>query len=80
MSEWWKPVYKEPPPAPKEYLDAIRAALKVQTDAIADRLNQPRWTDKELDDYRDSGGWNGYFADGYSARDAMLEDMSYWDD
>lgn len=58
-------------PMPKEYLDAIRAELKAATDD---------WTDQQLDDYAyDPSGWQDYYADGYSARDAVHEDMSYWE-
>ena len=57
---------------PREYLDAIRAALKEMTDG---------WTDQQLDDYAygTGDGWDDYYFDGYSARNAVAEDMSYWE-
>lgn len=58
--------------ATKEYLDQIRAALKKMTDG---------WTDIQLDDYayNTGNGWDGYFSDGYTAENAVAEDMSYWE-
>lgn len=65
---------------PREYLDAIKAAVIKLTNPIADRLGEPRWTDEEAQAYADCGGWGGYYADGYPAEDAVSEDMTYWSD
>lgn len=68
------------PEPPREYLDAIKAAVINLTNPIADKLGEPRWTEKEAEDYANCGGWNDYYADGYSAEHAVREDMSYWND
>lgn len=70
----------EATPAPNDYLDQIRENLKSITDKICVVHGVPKWSDRELDNYRNSGGWDVYFALGYSPREAVLEDMTYWDD
>lgn len=78
MSE---PKWKEPPEPPAEYLDEIRHWLKKLTDEMANAHGEDyRWTNAQLDDYRNCGGWGGYYEDGYSALDAVREDMTYWEE
>ena len=71
---------KTVPPAIPEYLAGIRAALKAQTDALAEKFGSDKWTDAQLDDYTNCGGWDDYQNYGYTPLDAVLEDMTYWGD
>lgn len=73
------PFQKPEPKAPQEYLEAIREAVRLRTNALVERFGGDKWSDKELDDYRDCNGWDGFWNDAYSADEAVAEDMTCWD-
>lgn len=68
------------PPATPEYLAGIRAALKAQTDGMAEKFGSDKWTDAELDDYTNCDGWADFQDGDYTPLDAVLEDMTNWGD